>query len=77
MPTYLVYTMSTIEGLGVFTIQDARTLREIASELGANGHVLTTDVTERRGRELRPKQLRSFPKISSRCTSPTRVSPGS
>ena len=60
MPIYRVYTTSTVEGLGVFTIQDARTLREIA-ELGANGHVLTTDVTEHRGRELRPKPIALFP----------------
>jgi hypothetical protein len=61
MPIYRVYTTSTVEGLSVFTIQDARTLREIASELGANGHVLTTDVTEHRGRELRPKPIALFP----------------
>ena len=53
MPKYSVVTTATDVGR-LITIEDERTLEELASELSDKGYIITTDVTPITGRPGHP-----------------------
>lgn len=55
MPTYAVHFRQSLEHIGFLTIEDERSLNELANTLQSVGYILTEDHTSLAGRPARSK----------------------